>query len=88
MKDVAATIAERELTYGLYKGASLISQNIKRAFKASPNWEKLAPFQQESMEMAANKLGRILNGDYNHKDSWHDVAGYFKLVEDNLSDKR
>jgi len=81
---IEKTLAEREVSYGLYKGAALISQNIKDAFHRTPNWALLEPYQKESLEMAANKLSRILNGDFMHKDSWHDVVGYFKLVEDNL----
>lgn len=34
--------------------------------------------------MIAHKLGRIINGDPNYSDSWHDIAGYAKLVADRL----
>ena len=37
--------------------------------------------------MILHKIGRILNGDPNYADSWHDIAGYAKLVEDELSGK-
>ena len=30
--------------------------------------------------MNAQKVGRILNGDPNWSDSWHDIAGYAQLV--------
>ena len=32
--------------------------------------------------MILHKLARILNGDPNYVDSWHDIAGYAILVED------
>ena len=35
--------------------------------------------------MIAHKLGRIVNGDPNYADSWDDIAGYAKLVSDELS---
>ena len=28
-----------------------------------------------------SKMARIVNGDFNHKDSWHDIGGYSKLIE-------
>ena len=35
--------------------------------------------------MIFHKIGRIVNGDPNYADSWHDIAGYAKLVEDRLN---
>jgi hypothetical protein len=40
---------------------------------------------KEALDMVAHKIGRILNGDPTYTDSWHDIAGYSKLVEDELS---
>jgi hypothetical protein len=34
--------------------------------------------------MIFHKLARIANGDPNYHDSWHDIAGYAKLVADRL----
>ena len=34
--------------------------------------------------MVAHKIGRILNGDPNYIDSWHDIIGYTRLVEQRL----
>ena len=50
----------------------------------SPNWEKLDDDQREALEMTAHKIGRILNGDPNYADSWHDIIGYTRLVEARL----
>ncbi len=33
-------------------------------------------------EVIADKIARILNGDPNYKDNWHDIQGYAKLAED------
>jgi len=35
--------------------------------------------------MNAHKIGRILNGDPNWSDSWHDIAGYAQLVANRLN---
>ena len=40
--------------------------------------------QVEALEMIAHKIGRIINGDHSYSDSWHDIAGYAKLVADRL----
>ena len=81
---VDATLAERGTRYGTFTGHAKITQNIKRAMQDSPNWEKLDDDQREALEMTANKIGRILNGDPNYADSWHDIIGYTRLVEARL----
>ena len=40
--------------------------------------------ERESLEMAQHKIARILNGNPEHVDSWHDVGGYVALVEERL----
>jgi hypothetical protein len=82
--DIETTLAERGQKYGSFEGHSLITQAIKRAMYAAPKWETLADDQKEAVEMIAHKLGRILNGDPNYHDSWHDIVGYAKLVADRL----
>lgn len=56
----------------------------------SKNWSKkeLSSDKQEALEMIAHKIGRILNGDPNYKDSWTDIAGYAQLVADTLKDEK
>ena len=81
---VDATLAERGTRYGTFTGHTKITQNIKRAMQDSPNWEKLDDDQREALEMTAHKIGRIMNGDPNYADSWHDIIGYTRLVEARL----
>lgn len=81
---VDATLAERGQRYGNFANHAQITQNIKRAMQDSPNWAKLADDQKEALEMTAHKIGRILNGDPNYADSWHDIIGYTRLVEARL----
>lgn len=50
----------------------------------SPKWATLRPDQKEALEMVQHKIGRILNGDPDFHDSWHDMIGYTKLVADDL----
>lgn len=87
MEDIADTLAERGKRYGTFEGHSLITQSLKRAMTAAPKWGALADDQKEALEMIAHKIGRILNGDPNYHDSWHDTVGYAKLVADRLAPK-
>lgn len=82
---IEATLAERGGRYGTFESQARICQNIKRAMADSPNWYTLADDQRECLDMLANKIGRILNGDANYHDSWHDIVGYTKLVADRLA---
>lgn len=84
LPDITETLSERGSRYGSFEEHARITQNIKAAMKDSPNWDKLHPNMKESLEMLAHKAGRILNGDPLYHDSWHDIAGYAKLVADEL----
>jgi hypothetical protein len=84
MNDIAATLAERGNRYGDFSEHARITQNIKRAMQDSPNWLTLTDDKKETLEMIAHKIGRILNGDPEYHDSWHDINGYTKLVADRL----
>jgi hypothetical protein len=46
---------------------------------------KLEDDQAEALEMIANKIARILNGDPDYADSWTDIAGYATLVAERLN---
>lgn len=81
------TLKERGARYGQFDEHARIAQNIKQALKDSPNWDQLADDQKECLEMLAHKTGRILNGDPDFHDSWHDIVGYAKLVADRLLKK-
>lgn len=83
-ESIDATLAERGSRYGSFPEYSRIAQSIKRAMVASRNWETLPDDMREALEMTAHKIGRILNGDPNYADSWHDIIGYIKLVENRL----
>lgn len=82
--NIEQTLAERGSRYGSFPEHARITQNIKRAMTDSPNWASISDDQKEALEMLAHKVGRILNGDPNYHDSWHDIIGYTKLVADRL----
>lgn len=84
MSTLEQTLADRGGRYGDFREHARISQNIQAAMADSPNWAKLAPFQREALVMVAHKAARILNGDPNYHDSWHDIEGYARITADRL----
>lgn len=84
MVDINKTLEERGSRYGTFEGHANITQNIKASMALGRNWPTLDLDMKEALEMVAHKIGRILNGDPNYHDSWHDIIGYTKLVADRL----
>jgi hypothetical protein len=84
---IDATLAERGSRYGEFEDGAAIMQSLKGVMQSTDGWTRLSPPQREALEMIQHKIGRILNGDPNYADSWVDIAGYAKLISDNLEDK-
>ena len=40
--------------------------------------------QQEALDMIFHKIGRIVAGDPNYADSWHNITRYTTLIEKRL----
>ena len=78
------TLNERQAAYGTFADNAKLSQELKCIMANSPNWGTLRADQAEALEMIAFKISRILTGDPNYRDNWHDIGGYAKLVDDRL----
>ena len=83
-KHISQTLKERGERYGSFKENAVVSQALKAVMRGSKNWSTMSADQREALEMVAHKIARILNGDPNYGDSWHDISGYAKLVEDEI----
>jgi hypothetical protein len=92
--DITQTLQERGQRYGKFKDHARITQDLKQVvFMHTPTRRVrdgkeipfLAPDQQEALDMICHKIGRIINGDPDYADSWHDIAGYAQLVADRLN---
>jgi len=83
--DITETLKERGSRYGPWDTNAVVAHNIKHAFEESRNWASLEAYQSEALDLIATKISRILNGDPNYLDSWHDIIGYVKLVEQELN---
>lgn len=84
MTDINTTLEERGKRYGKFVDHAAISQDLKRVMKDQESWFNLADDQKEALEMVMHKVARILNGDPDYDDSWHDIAGYATLVAERL----
>jgi len=82
---VEATLRERGSRYGDFYDNASISQQLKDIAEITPGWNnRLTLLHREGLTMIFQKIARILNGDPNYADNWHDIQGYAKLVEDRL----
>jgi hypothetical protein len=84
---VDSTLEERGKRYGKFIGHAAIAQTLKSAMQNTAAWNSLHSDQKEALEMIQHKIARILNGDPDYADSWHDIAGYATLVENRLNGK-
>lgn len=78
-------LKERSERYGQFQMNAQLSQDLKSTMTGHDNWHLLAPNHKEALEMIAHKIARIINGDPNYADSWHDIAGYATLIAEDLS---
>lgn len=83
---IEETLAERQKTHGDFMTHAMISQEFKSMAQSFLNDQGkfLAPDQSEALDMIFHKIARILNGNPNIHDHWHDIAGYSTLVADRL----
>lgn len=85
---IEATLNERGNTYGSFASVANLSQTLQRIMGDSPNWAALSDDKREALQTIASKVARILNGDPNHMDSWHDISGYATLVENRIRESQ
>lgn len=81
---VQQTLDSRQSTHGDFADHARITQLLKTVIHNQPNWKNLNVMQRESLDMIMHKVGRIMAGNPDHADHWHDIQGYAKLIEDRL----
>lgn len=82
MTDIRETLTERGERYGSFAIHAQIAQDIQGAMRNAPGWDRLPPWHAQALTVISDKIARMLNGDPNYIDNWHDIAGYATLVED------
>ena len=83
--DIDAVLSARGKRYGGFGEHARITQDIKKAMASGRSWAAMSPSQKEALEMVAHKIGRIVNGDPHYADSWTDLIGYARLVQQQLT---
>lgn len=81
---IEKTLAERGNRYGDFADHAKIAQAIQDDMRIGPGWARLDDVKRQALTVIADKIARILSGDPNYADNWHDIQGYAKLVEDRL----
>jgi hypothetical protein len=87
MTDIKATLEERGARYGAFRDHAVIAQGLQDVMRGTAGWSRLAPDQKQALSVIADKIARMLNGDPDYIDNWHDIIGYAKLVEDRLNER-
>jgi len=87
MNDIQATLDERGTRYGEFMGHAEITMELKNTISlyVIARHKTLEADQLEALDMICHKIGRIINGDPDYADSWHDIAGYAQLVANRLN---
>lgn len=79
------TLEQRGARYGEFKDVAATTYALQEILRDASNHEHMTDDQVIALDMICNKMARIVNGDPNYIDNWHDIAGYATLVEQELS---
>jgi hypothetical protein len=84
---IEETLNERHNTYGVFADLARTTFAIREVIYAELEKRNkvLDPDQLYALEMIIVKIGRLINGDASHEDSWKDIAGYSQLIVDRLN---
>lgn len=80
--EVSDTLRERGERYGDFAGHAYTAKYLQDVMREHNNWYRLDYVKRQSLTVIVDKIARILNGDPEYKDNWHDIQGYAKLAED------
>lgn len=84
MPEIEATLAVRGARYGSFQIQSIFSQRLKNVMCEGESWAEMSTDKKEVLEMIALKVSRIITGDSEYLDNWHDIIGYTQLAINGL----
>jgi len=84
MSKLDDTLAERGSRYGDFTDHARVAQRLQTTMRDESGWQACSDVQRQALTVIADKIARVLTGDPNYADNWHDIQGYAKLVEDRL----
>ena len=83
-RTIEKTLLERGERYGDFKDVARITNSLFATCREGNQFHQLSESQNLALAMICNKIARIVNGDPNYIDNWHDIAGYATLIEKEL----
>ena len=81
MSDLNKTLADRQKTHGDFQQVAKVAESLMNNIE----FQRLSASQSFAVRMIVGKLARIVCGNPDEPDHWHDIAGYARLVEDELT---
>ena len=81
---VQDTLAERGARYGDFSDHAPVAQDLQDVMRNTEGWNRLDAVKKQALSVIADKIARVLTGDPNYADNWHDIQGYARLVEERL----
>lgn len=82
---IKETLQQRGERYGEFKDVASTTYGLQAILRDAKNHAHMSDDQLVALDMICNKMARIVNGDPNYIDNWHDIVGYATLVEQELS---
>lgn len=82
---IEETLAERGSRYGAFEDHAKIAQGLQDEMRKHEGWDRLAADQKQALTVIADKIARMLNGQPDYRDNWHDIVGYAQLVDTRLA---
>jgi hypothetical protein len=79
------TIQERGNVHGEFSENAEIADRLEAVARDGKNWHSMGAVKRVALTYIFGKISRIVCGDPNHADHWHDIQGYAKCVEDRLT---
>src|SRR5438874_171034 len=78
------TLKDRQERYGEFIDNAEIAQNLKEELHHTKGWRELSADKCEALDMIMSKIARILTGNPEYPDNWHDIQGFAKLIENKI----
>ena len=81
---IKETLNQRQSQYGSFEDVAQTTEQLFQVIKGGASFVDFTESQRMALYMIFSKVARLSNGDCNHKDSWHDIAGYAILIDEVL----
>ena len=86
--NIEDTLKERGSRYGDFSDNAELSERLLLLLRVSIGYGNLRDVHKAALNVICQKIARIVNGDPEYKDNWHDIAGYAKLAEDRCTENK